>query len=305
MKTAKSSLAIIPAAMLAIMLASCTAIQQGVDILSQEGKISEKDRNAIVRTGQVLRSTFADITEEEEYFIGRSVAALILSKYPVFEDENLTRYINTVGNAVVYHSDRPETYAGYHFLVLDTEEVNALAAPSGFIFVSKGLLNRCRDEEMLAAVLAHEVGHVAARHGLQAIKKSRLVDAFRIIGQEASQRYSPEKLAQLASIFEDALGDIVENLVEKGYDRKYEHEADVLAVKFAGGTGYSPSGLIDFLQTLQGDSSAASGKGWFKTHPTPEDRVSRVNKEISTLKDIPPKTDARTKRFLQNTGNLR
>ncbi len=83
--------------------------------------------------------------------------------------------------------DRPEIFAGYHFLVLDTDEVNAMAAPGGFIFVTKGLVKRCGDEETMAAILAHEIGHVAERHGLQSIKKSRLIDAFKVIGSEASQ----------------------------------------------------------------------------------------------------------------------
>jgi predicted Zn-dependent protease len=157
-------------------LASCSVVQKGADILAESGKISESDRQSIVKTSEALRSTFADITDEEEYYIGRSVAALILSYYPAYENEALTSYINTVGQAVVFSSARPEIYAGYHFLILDTDEVNAMAAPGGFIFISKGLLRRCANEEMLAAILAHEVGHVCAKHGLQSIKKSRLIN---------------------------------------------------------------------------------------------------------------------------------
>lgn len=288
-----------------VFLTSCSVVQQGAGILAETGQISESDRQSIVKTSQAVRQTFADITEEEEYYIGRSVAALILARYPVYENDALTRYVNTVGQAVVFSSNRPETYAGYHFLILDTEEVNAMAAPGGFIFVSKGLLERCQNEEMLAAILAHEVGHVCAKHGLQSIKKSRLIDAFRIIGEEAAQRYGSEELAQLTSIFEDVLGDIVEKLIERGYDRKFEHEADGLAVKFAALTGYSPQGLAAFLGTLAGDSAAASGKGWFKTHPTPESRLERVRKDIASLKQVPGGESVRTQRFKQSVGVLK
>lgn len=150
---------------------------------------------------------------------------------------------------------------------------------------------------MIAAILAHEVGHVAAKHGLQSIKKSRLVDAFLIIGQEATRRYGPQELAQLTSIFEGVLADIVEKLIERGYDRKYEYEADKLAVKVSANTGYNPNGLVDFLQTMVDDSAGQSGKGWFKTHPSPKDRMDRVQNQIQGLKPVPEVQSVRTSRF--------
>lgn len=286
------------------LLGSCAAIEKGGDILAEAGKISESDKESIVKTTRALRSSFGEITGEEEYYIGRAVSALILSKYPVYNNKALTDYINSVGTAVVFYSDRPETYAGYHFLILDTEEVNALSAPGGFIFVTKGLLRRCRDEEMLGCILAHEVGHVTAKHGLQSIKKSRLIDAFKIIGEETVQRYGSEKLAKLTDVFEGALGDIAEKLIERGYDRKYEYEADRLSIKIAAQTGYSPQGLINFLQTMVDDSAQGKGEGWFKTHPSASDRMQRAKKEIATLKSIPYRKPSRTKRFQQAIKNL-
>lgn len=305
MKTAKYFLLSFIAFAFLMILASCAAVQKGADILSTSGKISERDKESIVKTSEALRFTFAEITEEEEYYIGRAVAAIILSKYPVLADDSLTKYVNMVGNAVAFHSDRPETYAGYHFLVLDSEEVNALAAPSGFIFVTSGLLARCEDEEMLAAILAHEIGHVSAKHGLQSIKKSRLIDAFHIIGQEAVEKYGPEKLARLTSIFEGVLGDIVETLIERGYDRKYEYEADKLAVAFAARTGYDPHGLLDFLQTMKVTPGGELTKGWFKTHPGVKERIEKAEREIESLGETPLKVEARTRRFNQFRKNAK
>jgi predicted Zn-dependent protease len=164
---------------------------------------------------------------------------------------------------------------------------------------------RCKNEEMLAAVLAHEVGHVSARHGLQSIKKSRLVDAFRIMGKEAVSRYGPEQLAQLTEIFEGALGDVVETLVVRGYDRKYEYEADELAVKFASAIGYAPQGLLDFLQTMVGDSSNVSAKGWFKTHPSAADRIEKVSAKTAAMGKLPAEDPVRTKRFKQSLAGLK
>jgi len=275
-------------------LVGCAAVQEKVGVLTEAGSKAQ----SAVETTKTVRSTFADISEEEEYYIGRAVSAMILSQYPVYENERITQYVNLLGNSLAVYSDRPETYAGYHFLVLDSEEVNALAAPGGFIFITKGLLKKCRDEEMLGSILAHEIGHVTAKHGLQSIKKSRLVDAFGLIGKEAAERYSPETLSRLTDIFENALGDIAENLIEKGYDRKYEYEADELSVKYAVQTGYNPGGLLDFLETMVGGESGSSAKGWFRTHPTAQDRISRVSKKIDGLgKPVPEKLEVRTRRF--------
>ncbi|MGZ5424730.1 MAG: M48 family metalloprotease [Candidatus Aminicenantales bacterium] len=287
------------------LLSGCSAVQKGADILASQGKISEKDRAAIVGTSQALRSTFADITDEEEYYIGRAVSALILSRYKTVDDAALTRYLNLVGMAVVYNSDRPETYGGYHFTVLDSDEVNAMAAPGGFVFVTKGLVRRCGDEETLAAILAHEVGHVAARHGLQSIKKSRLVDAFGVIGSTAASQLNSEELTKLTGLFEGALGDVLETLVGRGYDRKYEFEADELSVKFIAQTGYNPAGLAAFLTTMERDKPSGPVAGWFKTHPSPADRLTRVRAEIEALASVPAKLDIRTARFASELERLK
>jgi predicted Zn-dependent protease len=280
---------------------SCATLEKGMDAVSG---IDSSDVEDAVKVTQAVRKSFAEITEGEEYYIGRAVAALVLSRYPVYENKSLTTYINRVGQAVVIHSERPEIYAGYHFLVLDTDEVNALSAPGGFVFITKGLLKRCRNEEMLANILSHEVGHVAAKHGLQSIKKSRLVDAFSVIGETAARRFGPEEVAELASLFEEALGDIVEKLIERGYDRKYEYEADKLGVEGAAHTGYDPNGMAAFLQTMVDDSAGQEGRGWFRTHPSAKDRLGKVTKQIKGIKPLPGEQTERTSRFQQAMKSL-
>jgi predicted Zn-dependent protease len=278
-----------------LALAGCQAVKQGAaDIIASTGKVSQEDAQAIVKTADVLRSTFADITEEEEYYIGRATAALILSMYKPYRDASLNTYVNTMGTAIAYH-----------FLVLDTDEVNAMAAPGGFIFVTKGLVRRCGDEETLAAILAHEIGHVAARHGLQSIKKSRLIDAFKVIGSQASQRFDSEELAKLTGIFEGVLGDVVATLVERGYDRKFEYEADKLALSYTVRTGYSPGGLAEFLVGMEEHKPSGPAAGWFKTHPSPADRLARVKSETAALGAVPAKLDVRTARFAAAIKPLR
>jgi predicted Zn-dependent protease len=286
---------VLGALVLAALLAGlgCSLLQ------NPEETVTKVKNSPITKVAVSVRNSLADITDEEEYYIGRSVSALILARYPVYDNDVVTQYVNKVGLAVAAYSDRPETYAGYHFLVLDTPEINAFAAPGGFVFVTRGLIGQCRDEEMLAAVLAHEVGHVNARHGLKAIKQSRLMDTFKLIGSEAAKAYSPADLAQLTDLFQGVLSDIAGELIEKGYDRKLEYEADSLAIKFTRATGYNPSGLSDLLKNLAAASKKEAGKGWFQTHPTPQDRLDRVDRQILALKTVPVKFPLRTARFKQ------
>ncbi|MBN2244557.1 MAG: M48 family metalloprotease [Candidatus Aminicenantes bacterium] len=277
-----------------LLIISCSSMGSLSDLTGQ----TENIKTAAQKANKV-RQSFADITEEEEYYIGRAVSAMILSRYPVYNNETFTKYINLLGNSVALYSNRPETYAGYHFLVLDSDEVNAMAAPGGFIFITKGLIKKCRNEEMLASVLAHEVGHVSAKHGLKSIKKSRLIEAFGILGQDAAQRFAPEELNKLTGIFENVLGDIAESLIERGYDRKYEYEADQLSLHILDNTGYNPYGLLDFLGTLTPDASSGAAKGWFKTHPSSQDRIERVQKELNSISQAASTESVRTSRFAQ------
>jgi predicted Zn-dependent protease len=287
---------LLSAAGLLLALAGCSMLEKG------EQTITRIQKSPVMKAAVAVRNSFADITDEEEYYIGRSVAALILARYPVYQNTALTLYVNKVGLAVAAYSDRPEIYAGYHFLILDSDEINALSAPGGFIFITRGLLAQCRDEEMLAAVLAHEVGHVAGKHGLQAIKKSRLIDAFKLIGSEAAAKYSPADLAELTDLFQGALSDIAGQLIERGYDRTLEYEADGLSVKFTTASGYNPGGLTDFLKVLASESETG---GWFQTHPTARDRLGRVTRQIDGLDSLPKKEASRTARFRQAVAGLK
>ncbi len=134
---------------------------------------------------QQIAEASKDITPSEEHYIGRAVAATIISKYPLLQNPALNSYLNKVGLLVAAASDRPETYGGYHFAVLNSDEPNAYACPGGIILVNKGLLKQIKNEDQLAAVLAHEVAHVAHRHGIGAIKNR---------DGQSSVSTSPEKL---------------------------------------------------------------------------------------------------------------
>ncbi len=287
-----------------LLLSSCASLQKkGQEILEKANQISDKDKELLLKTGEALRSSFQDLTDEEEYYLGRSVSALILSRYKVWSNEPATNYLNLLAQAISLYSDRPEIFAGYHVLILDTEEINALSAPGGFIFLTRGLLRLCPHEDALAGIIAHEIGHISARHGLQAIKKSRLLEAFKLLASEAAERLSPEKMAQLTDIFEGALDDIIIQLIERGYDRKAEYEADSLALKTLRRIGYSPQGFILFMDELikkesrDKEKRAITFQGWLRTHPDPRERRKRLETELSFWKEEMEIFRGRTARF--------
>ena len=109
---------------LVLFLMGCSIMEQGIGVLSEAGVVKKDDAQSLVQTSKVLRKGFGQISEEEEYYIGRAVAAVILSRYPVYRNDSLTQYVNTLGNAIALHSDRPEIFAGYHFLILDTPDIS-------------------------------------------------------------------------------------------------------------------------------------------------------------------------------------
>ncbi len=289
-----------------LLVAGCTgAITKiGTSIAADKGLITEEQKGAIDRSEEAFRKRFEELTEEEEYYIGRAVAATILSRYELYENKSLTKYVNRVGRSVAIASSRPEIYNGYHFAVLDVDDVNAFATPGGFIFVTRGMLAQVPDEESLAAVLAHEVGHVAKKHGLGAIKKSRLIDAFSVLGKEAGTAWNKEELLKVTDAFDGAVGDIVRTLIEKGYSRSQEEDADRVAVAFATGIGYQADGLSRFLDQLEQSNSGSRKLGMLKTHPGAGARKKAVARAVTEHSGSGTDPAPRKARFEQAMASL-
>ena len=241
------------------------------------------DTDSVVKTYQAVSRSFEDITPEQEYYIGRTVGARILQTYKPYDNPAANRYINTLGQTLAQASDFPETYGGYHFLIQDSDEINAFAAPGGFIFVTRGILRCCQHEDAVAAVLAHEIGHVQSRHGLQAIKKSRVTDAVTILAVESAKTFGGEELASLTQTFEDSITDITSTLVVNGYSRAFEYQADSGAVNILYRVGYNPSGLVDMLRVME-QRLKPGGNDFVKTHPSPEKRISEIESYLSYSK---------------------
>jgi predicted Zn-dependent protease len=255
-----------------------------------------KHMGTIKSTADATQKAARPITDEEEYFVGRAVAAQIISSYPLSADMVLAAYINKVGEAVALHSEKPYTYGGYHFALLEADEVNAFACPGGTIFITKGMLKTVENEDELAAVLAHEIAHINHRDGIAAIKNSRWTEAATIIGTTAVKQYGAQDLSKLVSIFEGSIDDIVKTLVVKGYGRDQEYSADRTALAYLDKTAYDPSALKDFLDRLAVQGKA-SGGGIFKTHPETSERVDKVKAALPEKAADSKFVQKRTTRF--------
>lgn len=250
-----------------VLLCSGCAGLQSLDVSSMTGgRINRNvDLTKVAKGVNQIRKGFEEISESEEHYIGRAVAAQVLTRYKPLNDPGLNAYAQKVAQAVALASDRPATFKGYHVQVLDTNEVNAFAAPGGFLFVTKGLLKLVKSEDELAGVLAHEIAHVARKHGLKTIQTSRLTSAFTILGSEAAKSYTPQQVSQLTTAFEGAVEDVVNKLVVNGYSRDKEYEADIYAAQYAADANYDPGALKTFLVRLE--KAESDGGGMFKTHP--------------------------------------
>ncbi|GAB4483198.1 MAG: M48 family metalloprotease [Thermodesulfovibrionales bacterium] len=236
-----------------------------------------------------------EITDEEEYYVGRAVAARILALYPLSENAQLTEYVNAMGLALSLQSEKPFTYGGYHFAVLDTPEVNAFACPGGIIFVTRGMIRAAANEDQLAAVLAHEIAHVSHRDGIAAISKARWTEALTVIGAKAVREYGPHEVAQLAGIFEGAIEDVFRTVVVDGYSTSQERQADQKAVGLLAKTGYDAAALKELLAAIP-ERDRESG-GMLTTHPPTQERIETVAAVQPDGKADPALVRKRSNRF--------
>ena len=262
------------------------------------GGIVNKAQKA-VKVGQAVNKAAQDFTPEQEYYIGRAVAANLLATYPPADEPELNAYLNKVGQALALASDKPETFGGYHFLAMKTREVNAFACPGGFILVSKGLINLCRSEDDLAAVLAHEIAHIQLEHGIKAIKKGRQSEVAGLLISEAAKEITPGQLGQLVGLFDKSIGDVVKKMMVNGYSREQELEADYQALVIMSRVGYHPRHLVQVLAQMKAKFTQKS-TGFAKTHPSPELRMKEAQGYLPPGKapDSPRRRLARYKKAL-------
>jgi len=288
--------ALVSALLAAVFFSGCAEVSEaGAGIAQAAGVISHDQAKSITRSAQAVEKSWQDLTPEQEYYIGRAVAAQVFQTYPPLDQPQANMYLNLLGQSLAVFSDRPETFGGYHFLLLDSNEINAFAAPGGLILVTRGMVRCCENEDELAAVLAHEICHVEKKHGLSAIKQGRLTEAFTIIAAESAKQAGSEELAALTREFEGSVGDVVKTLTTSGYSRTQERDADAAAVRLLRRAGYPETAIITMLQRMDARLADAGGLGFAKTHPSASSRVEALRSMVTGTQAAP--NPARQQRF--------
>ena len=210
---------------------------------------------------------------DAEVAFGREISARILGRYKAYNDPGLIKYVNLVGLSLVRSTNRPELE--YHFMILDTHEVNAYASPGGYVFVTKGALALMKDESELAGVLAHEIGHVTEMHVVRELKIKGADDS---ITTGLAQLVGGSSESARAA-FSQAVDTGFEMIFKDGYKRADEMQADKVAVMICTLGGYDASGLARYLDRIRAIKEKIPDPD--RIHPTMDARISQINEVIA------------------------
>ena len=220
---------------------------------------------------------------EEDYYLGRAVAANILSmpNYRLYTaNPGLTNYLNRICQTLVINSSNPSIFNGYHVAILDTQEYNAFATPGGHIMLTKGLVEAAASEDALAAIIAHELAHINLRHAAEIIEGMSLVNQAGDMADRAAALTGNSRAAQQAQALRQSVAPIVDTMIKNGFSQAQEFDADRKALEILDAAGYDPQALLEILQILQRVQPNQRG-GFNSTHPSPRDRIANVNSNIS------------------------
>jgi len=246
-----------------MLIVACAGVFAGLSVPAhaQLGGILNKAQK-VQDAKKKLDSLF--ISDAEEQKIGASVSEKIRVRFGVVQDPAVHKYVTLVGTVVAQQSERPAL--PWTFIVLDTDGVNAFASPGGFVHITRGALGLVKNEAELAAVLAHEISHVAHKHTVNAIRKA-----------------NAEKLASDAVLADrgpylDKLTNLAYDMVLEGkFDRNDELDADKESVAITPKAGYAPASLADFLARLDDrNKDVPARNGLFASHPETKERIDKI-----------------------------
>ena len=207
-------------------------------------------------------------SDQEKAALGSKVSELVRQRYGVVQDAAVHKYVSLVGRAVAEKSTKPGL--PWTFIVLDTDAVNAFAAPHGYVHITRGALALMKDESELAGVLAHEIVHVSEEHTIDALKKNTLKSA------------AAEQVAGGNALIEFLANAAYNNILDNAYSRGDEGAADTLGITLINKAGYAPQGLGTFLTTLADrNKSATEKRGLFNSHPEMQARQDKLSSTIA------------------------
>lgn len=215
-----------------------------------------------------------NITDAEERQLGEQVSASLRARYGVYQDREVTKYVSLIGGVLAQQSTRPDL--NWTFIVLDTDGVNAFAAPGGLIHVTRGLLGLAKNEAELAGVLGHEITHVTVKHTVRAIQKSKGIS----IGADQAGGGSLKNVL-IAKMAEKAY-----HLILDGeFSREDENESDKVGLALVNKVGFAPTGLVDVLKKLDARNTGRDDRnGLFASHPATKDRIGKLEQQIASQK---------------------
>ncbi len=202
----------------------------------------------------------------EEVALGREISGSLLGAAPLVDDAALQKYVNLVGRWVASQSERPDL--PWKFGVIESSDLNAFAAPGGYVLVTKGLYQKLQNEAQLAGVLGHEIAHVVKKHQLKVLQKQQLLG------------YGAGKLGELFSKNDKVAKKVIDSGAEisaRSLDKDAEFEADRMGMVLATRAGYDAFSLGEVLQTIgQTNKTDNSVALLFKTHPHPDERLAKL-----------------------------
>jgi Zn-dependent protease with chaperone function len=223
-----------------------------------------------------IKPGFNLFSPSDDVQIGRDSVAQAEQQLPMLSDSQINSYINRIGQRLAANAGGPEFQ--YQFRVVNLSDINAFALPGGFIFVNRGVLDNARNEGEVAGVLAHEISHVALRHGTHQASKAYLAQAgISILGGILGGRVG-QGTAQIIN----AVGGLGLNALFLKYSRDLETQADIRGSQILAASGYTPADMMGFFQTLERvDQSKKTN--WLSDHPAPPDRIARIDREAKLL----------------------
>lgn len=214
------------------------------------------------------------VGEAEEREFGGAIAVMIVQRFGgLVKDEKLLRYVGLVGNAVAAVSSRANLQ--WHFGVLDSDEVNAMSAPGGYVFITRGALKRMKSEAELAGVLAHEIGHVTKRHAVKIISNLKSLNS---LSEGAAMSAGPVAQARFRKVVDGYLKDYL----TKGLPKETEYAADKVSVILLARIGYRTTGLRTFLSSMAA-AQAIKKETFHDTHPDTADRLQKLDTTIASV----------------------
>ncbi len=253
---------------------------------------------AVAQAQTKIKPGFNLFSPDDDVQVGQQSAMEAEQQLPILNDPAVTAYVNQIGQRLAANSNGPQFQ--YHFKVVNASDINAFALPGGFVYINRGVIDNARNEGELAGVMAHEISHVALRHGTHQASKAYLAQAgISILGGILGN-----KVGQGTAQIINAIGGFGLNALFLKYSRDIESQADVRGSQILTASGYTPVDMVNFFKTLE-RVDPSKKTNFLADHPAPPDRIARIEKEAQLLhvSDTPTENVAQLRTIQSRLGS--